>query len=111
MWMLLKYWKVAVVALVVLASAAGGYRLASLKYKAEAAKVLQETVKYYEDALVKNREINKDLNEAISKIQDNERVVYQEVIKYVEANPNLAECELDSNGLQLWNSASPADLP
>jgi hypothetical protein len=108
---LLKYWKVILLVLAFVSAGLGGYKLAQMKYQAEKARELQALITHYTGVIEKNKQINENLNDAIREIRNTERVVTEEVIRYVEARPDLADCELDADGLSLWNSASKTSVP
>ena len=84
----------------------GGYQLAKAKYEAKIARDLRNTVAYYEKVQEENQAINSKLRDEIQSIRDSERASIEEVIKYVESNPEWADCKLDADGLQLWNNAT-----
>lgn len=116
MWMgmasqILKHWKAGVLLLGLAAAGWGGYYVANSNCEAEKARELQALITHYTGILEKNKQINENLNEAIRKIQATERVVTERVVEYVEANPDRLDCELDSVGLSIWNSASETPVP
>lgn len=103
----LKYWKTILIVVAFVAAAGGGYQLAKLKYEAQKARELQAVISHYQSILEKNKRINKNLRAAIEEIRGTERVITEKVIEYVETNPDRVDCELDADGLSLWNSTNP----
>lgn len=101
----LKYWKIGLILLGLAGSGWGGYQIAKAHYEGLNNKALQSIIEEYEERLSENQRINQELREQIETVRGSERVVIEKVIKYVEANPDRLDCELDADGLQLWNSS------
>lgn len=83
-------------------SAWGGYKIAQGVY----AEDLEATIAYYRARIIDAQEKSERINEEVVKIEYRDRYITEEIIKYVEKNPTLAECKLDADGLQLWNGTS-----
>ena len=80
-----------------------GYKVSSAQYEKEHRKELEHTIAYYERILKQNEQINADLTKELYAARRATRHTTEEVIRYVEKNPNLSVCELDDAGLRLWN--------
>lgn len=89
----------------------GGYKIASGACEKEKRIALENLIKQMEIINKQNQEINEEVEDALVEIRYKERIVIQEVIKYVQDNPTLTACELDSHGLYLWNSTDKTKLP
>lgn len=105
-----KFWKIGVMLVALAVAGYGGYKLGQAKYIAKHAAELRATILYYEEQAEKNREINSDLREEIAVVRSTERVIVEEIIRYVEANPDRVDCELDADGLRLWNSSGKTSV-
>lgn len=83
-------------------SAWGGYKVAQGMY----AEDLEATIAYYRARIVDAQDKSEKVNEEVVKIEYRDRYITEEIIKYVEKNPDIAECKLDADGLQLWNGTT-----
>ena len=92
-------------------SAIGGYKLAKGKYETEKRIALEAVLGELEVQKKANELINDRLALELENVKQKERIVIKEVYKYVEANPDTASCNLDADGMQLWNSTLKADVP
>jgi uncharacterized lipoprotein YajG len=118
---LVKHWRVGLVALLLTASFAGGYKVAALKYnlKIESAKAAmleaaQEQQKL-NDAI---EEAHHELSDALAKVYELEnrkqetvfKEVIKEVVKYVQTD-NARECGLSPSGVYIHDTAATGELP
>jgi len=82
-----------------------GYKVAQAKYESEKVEALENLIIQQQLISEENMEINEDVVEVVEVIRWKERVVLEQVDNYVEENSSALDCELDADGLQLWNSA------
>ncbi|MBT8449208.1 MAG: hypothetical protein KJO69_05935 [Gammaproteobacteria bacterium] len=93
-----------VAAVAVLGTAFGlGYKVASAGCEKDKRKALEELIEYQNEIQEENNEINDQIIEDLKAKKDKVRVEIREVYKYVEDNPDLDTCVLDTDGLRIWN--------
>lgn len=80
-----------------------GYKAASASCEADKRKALEELIEYQREIQEENEEINSAIIEDLQNKKEQTRIVYKKVIEYVESNPDRTDCELDADGLSLWN--------
>lgn len=80
-----------------------GYKAASANCEADKRKALEELIEYQRQIQEENEELNNEIIEDLSNQKEKTRVIYRKVVKYVESNPDKFDCELDADGLSLWN--------
>lgn len=51
-------------------------------------------------------EVEEDRVEAEAKTEDQFKIIYREVVRYVEANPDPMGCDLGPDGLRAWRAAN-----
>jgi len=104
-----------VLSLALLLSYRQGYKQAKLKSEIKIASIKAEyeqaQASLVQQAIDDHVALQSNLSETASEYQVNQvnaeqkiRVIEREVIKYVEKNPNLSDCRLPDDGVQLVNA-------
>lgn len=95
---------VAVFGVAMLSSAWVGYKLAEGAYTEVINGTLENVIAQYQADLTEAQKESQKVVEVVTKIEYRDRIIRDEIIEYVETNPQLADsCVLDDEGLRIWN--------
>lgn len=109
--------KVALVVALAVAAYSFGYHVRSLRSERDTAQAeasQSSAVIASQDAHAEQTQTNaaagsqaaQELHDQQAETKDNFKIIYRDVVKYVETNPAPAVCDLDADGLHAWNAAN-----
>jgi len=87
-----------------------GYHHASSRCEASKKQAVEEALKDYQYRQKVANQVASELEARDMEIEKVYRTIEKKVVKYVETHPSLEECEIDNDGLDLWNRANSGRL-